>query len=354
MEIDHKSVWKKLPKLKTTKSVGPDGIHPRVLKETTETIAPILAAIYNKSLNKSHIPAAWKEGLITPLHKKGNKTQPGNYRPISLTSVAGKIMESLIRDQPLSHMMENQLVCDAQHGFVPGRSCMTQLLVTLEKWMDLLDNEDAFDVIYLDIKKALDTVPHCRWMSKLEAYGISGPIKSWIKDFLTGRKQRVSVNHKYSPWSPVTIVAYPNEAFIFVLFINDLPESVSSTVMIFADDTKLFNTVSRYHKQLQEDLDKLLDWSETWQLHFNQGKCKALHFGRNNPKKTYNIGNTTLEVVLEEKDLGVIVDNQLTFHKHIATAVKKANHMLGLIKSTFTCHDVDILPCLYTSLVHPH
>ena len=108
MEIDHKSVWKKLLKLKTTKSAGPDGIHPRVLKETAETIAPTLAAIYNKSLSESHIPAAWKEGLITPIHKKGNKTQPSNYRPISLMSVAGKIMESLIRDQLVSHMMERK------------------------------------------------------------------------------------------------------------------------------------------------------------------------------------------------------------------------------------------------------
>ena len=126
--------------------------------------------------------------------------------------------------------------------------------------------------------------------------------------------------------------------------------------MIFADDTKLFNMVSdiQGYKQLREDLDKLLDWSETWQLHFNQGKYKDLHFGRNNSKKTYYICNTTLEVVREEKDLGVIIDDQLTFHKHIATAVKKANRMLGLIKSTFACHDVDILPRLYTSLVRPH
>ena len=105
---------------------------------------------------------------------------------------------------------------------------------------------------------------------------------------------------------------------------------------ISQDDTKLFNMVLdiQGYKQLREDLDKLLDWSETWQLHFNHGKCKALHFGRNNPKKKYSIGNTTLEVVREEKDLGVIVDDQLTFHEHIATAVKKANRMLGLIKST--------------------
>ena len=152
MSFNKVDVEKKLQKLKPTKSAGPDGIHPRVLLEAATSISPALSALYSKSLQEGHMPTAWKEGLITPIHKKGDKSQPGNYRPISLTSVAGKVMESLIRDKLVNHMMDNNLFCDAQHSFVPGRSCMTQLLVTQETWSELIDKGEVFDAIYLDFK----------------------------------------------------------------------------------------------------------------------------------------------------------------------------------------------------------
>ena len=112
-------------------------------------------------------------------------------------------METMLREQIVSHMMENSLFCDEQHGFVPGRSCMTQLLITIELWTELLDTGTALDVIYLDFKKAFDSVPHKRLLSKLDAYGIGGPIKEWIKSFLMNRKQRVTVNGIMSSWSEV-------------------------------------------------------------------------------------------------------------------------------------------------------
>ena len=111
---------------------------------------------------------------------------PGDYRPVSLTSVIGKIMESVIRDSLVKHMMENNLFCDQQHGFVLGRSCMTQLLVTLEPWTKLQDSGAPIDVIYLDFKKAFDTIPYQRLLRKLKAYGITGKVQEWIRDFLSG------------------------------------------------------------------------------------------------------------------------------------------------------------------------
>ena len=157
-------------------SAGPDGFHPRILKELSKSIMIPLCKISNKSIMEGRLPNEWKEAHITPIHKKGPKTSPGNYRPVSLTSVVGKLMESIVRDKLVSHMMENQLFCDAQHGFVPGRSCMTQLLVTLELWSEMMDVGDPIDVIYLDFRKAFDTVPHKRLIRKLEAYGIKGDI----------------------------------------------------------------------------------------------------------------------------------------------------------------------------------
>ena len=200
--IDEEIVKKKLLKLNSTKSAGPDGF-PRVLAETAGLIAKPLSIIFRKSLDEGNLPMDWKVATVIPIHKKRNKKQPGNYRPVCLTSVVGKLMESIVRDNIVDHMMENTLFVDAQHGFVPGRSCMTQLLVVLKTWTEMLDKGDPVDAIYLDFRKAFDSVPHQRLLGKLKAYGINGKITKWIRNFLVGRKQRVKVNGVLSAWAAV-------------------------------------------------------------------------------------------------------------------------------------------------------
>ena len=125
IEVTSEGVLKKLQKLNASKSAGSDELHPRVLKETAEVICVPLSIIFKKSLEEGKLPSVWKQGNITPLHKKGDKKRSENYRPISLTPVVGKVLESIIRDVLVDHMMQNKLFCDEQHGFVPGRSCMT-------------------------------------------------------------------------------------------------------------------------------------------------------------------------------------------------------------------------------------
>ena len=296
---------------------------------------------------------------LVPIHKKGNKKQPGNYRPVSLTSVVGKLMESIVRDNIVEHMMENALFVDAQHGFVPGRSCMTQLLVVLEIWTEMLDDGDPVDAIYLDFRKAFDSVPHQRLLGKLKAYGINGKITKWIRNFLVGRKQRVKVNGVLSAWAAV-ISGIPQGSvlgpILFVLFINDLPDIINSTVHIFADDTKVYRRFSSENDRakLQDDINSLVKWSDTWQLKLNADKCKVLQLGHNNNQYTYDMAGVELQITPCEKDLGVYIDNKLKFHDHVAHAVNKGNRMLGLIKNTFSCLDKETIPKLYKALVRPH
>ena len=359
IHITPEMVLKKLKALKNTKSAGPDKIHPRILKETAEVICVPLSMIFNKSIQEGHVPQGWKDAHVTALHKKGNKSNPGNYRPISLTAVCGKIMESLIRDNIVTYMLENGLFADQQHGFVPNRSCITQLLCVMEDWTKWLDSGNCIDSIFLDFQKAFDSVPHERLLAKLEAYGIIGETASWIRSFLKNRRQKVVVENGKSDWVNV-ISGIPQGSVLgptlFVIFINDLPDVVTSTIQIFADDTKIYRTVNDIGDTtyLQEDLHKLQLWSTKWQLNFNAKKCKVMHLGHRNANVEYAMNGTTLDIVTEEKDLGVIIDKELKFHKHVSASVSKANQILGIVKRTFETLDIELLPLVYKCQVRPH
>lgn len=368
--ITASNVCKKLKNLKGDKSAGPDGLHPRVLKETAEEISIPLAIIFNKSMEIGKLPKQWKDGTVIPLFKKGSKKKPGNYRPISLTSVVGKVMESIIRDNIIEHMMKHNLFTDDQHGFVPGRSCVTQLLEVLNRWTEWLDAGRSVDAVYLDFSKAFDSVPHERLLMKAQAYGITGKILTWLRDFLSNRRQKVQVNDKTSDWAPVTSGIPQGSVLgptLFVIFINDLPLAAPDHIKIFADDTKLYHQVDTETDRqiMQSDLDNLNKWSHTWQLNFNADKCKVMHLGSKNKKYQYTMKSkqhdhlgqniiTDLAATSVEKDLGVHVDTSLKFHKHTAISVTKANRILGVIKRSFTNHDATTVTRLYTTLVRPH
>ena len=347
-----------LGRLKPNKSPGGDGLHPRVLVELKNEMATSLRMIFTRSLHEGQLPPSWKEANVTPIYKKGKRHIPGNYRPVSLTSMAGKCMEWLIRDAIMTHMTENDLLSPKQHGFIQGRSCVTQLLAVLHSRTLALDEGGNIDTIYLDFAKAFDTVPHQRLLTKLSGYGIEGRILTWIEAFLTDRRQRVVINDSRSSWADVTSGIPQGSVLgpmLFICYINDMPSSVQSSIYLFADDAKLYRNIASDDDPLalQHDLQQLNKWSEEWQLHFNSSKCKVMHLGRQNPNRDYTMGSTTLATTTSEKDLGVYVDTELTFEKHIENVVNQANSMLGLIRRSYTYLDSQSLLKVYTSLVRP-
>jgi hypothetical protein len=252
---------------------------------------------------------------------------------------------------------------DCQHGFLNGRSTITQLLDCVGQWTKLLDEGSAVDVIFLDYAKAFDSVPHQRLLQKLEGYGVRGDVLGWIRDFLKDRRQRVVINGEESGWRAV-LSGIPQGSVLgpvlFICFVNDMPDVVHGLIRMFADDTEIFSNVDTAEacQRLQSDLDALQQWSDEWQLRFNATKCKSMHLGRNNSKHPYYMKDATTTIELEEtvceKDLGVHMDPSLKFAEHCHKVVSKANQILGLIRRSFDFIDKQSLTYLYKGLVRPH
>ena len=352
-------VINKIRKLNKSKSPGPDGFLPRVVKEVEEEVAPHIYKILKCSVELSKAAEDWKLGNIAPIFKKGSKDSPGNYRPISLTSIICKILESIISDRIIDHLESNNLMMNSQHGFRHNRSCLTNLLDFFHTMFSIYDKTRAIDILYLDFQKAFDKVPHHRLMAKIRALGIVGKVADWIEDWLRNRKQRVVINGVSSEWTNVTSGVPQGSVLgplLFIIYINDIDVGLVSKIAKFADDTKLgIDATDRDAVQeLQSDLDKLGEWSEKWQMPFNVGKCKVMHVGYKNQKTQYSLLGEKIESTDQEKDLGVLISNDLKFSKQCIEAEKKAQKLLGYIKRQFKNKNKEIVLTLYNSLIRPH
>lgn len=249
-----------------------------------------------------------------------------------------------------------------QYGFISGRSTTTQLLTYLDKCITKIVDGGVVDSIYLDFSKAFDTVPHRRLLGKLEAYGIEGDLLNWIKSFLCDRTQEVVVNGCKSEASPV-LSGIPQGTVLgpvlFVVYINDLLDNISSDGLMFADDTKIFRRITTYEDaiELQSDINKLEEWSNTWQLNFNPDKCHVLTMGKfHNIRHAhrYAVYGDEIEHVFEENDLGIVIDSELKFEEHIAKKVRIANGIVGQIRRSFSYLDCDTFRRIFIAFVRPH
>ena len=328
------------------------------MKELTDELAPILKILFDSSMEEGVIPSQWKNAHVTALSKKGSKRSPNNYRPVSLTSICCKLFEKIIRNAIIASIDKQGLFSNDQHGFREGRSCCTQLLMIMEIWTGWWDLGLPWDVIYTDFFKAFDSVPNKILLTKIHAFGIRGKVLKWIGCFLNQRKQRVVIGSEFSDWKPVTSGIPQGSVLgpvLFTIFINDMPDVVRSFKKLFADDTKIFKAIESMNdiSIIQEDVNRLFEWSLKWQLPFNIGKCKVIHYGKDNPENEYSMNALPLSTDTSEKDLGVTFDTSLKFRQHIGNMIAKANSRVGLVKRAFSKLNPNSLKSLYKSLIRP-
>ena len=360
ISIAAEGIDKLLVGLNPHKAAGPDKFKPIVLQTLHKELAPILQLIFQRSLDTGKLPDIWKEANVSPIFKKGEKSDPSNYRPISLTCVLCKVLEHIVASSVAKNFTELDILYDLQHGFREKRSCETQLIMLVDKLAKNMQMGKQTDLILLDFSKAFDKVAHEKLILKLHQYGIRGDTLNWIKDFLNNRKQTVVINGINSDEVPVSSGVPQGSVLgpiLFLAYINDLPEQVKSRVRLFKDDTAMYIAISSTTegRVLQTDLACLEQGEKMWDMQFNPSKCQVLHITRKvKPLNTkYILHNVELESASAAKYLGVTIADDLSWSPHIDNTTKKANQTLDFLKRNIRVHNKDLKSVAYKTLVRP-
>ena len=357
IEISTTEVYDILSTLDVTKAAGIDGINPRILRYCASSLLIPICHLFTSSIITGYIPSQWCIHCIIPIYKSGDKSSVKNYRPISLLCILSKVLERIIYNRMMSFLSNHFTI--HQFGFLPGRSALQQLILFTEKLFNGKCNNTAVDVIYMDFKKAFDSVSHNALLCKLQSLGITGALHNWLTTYLTTRTQCVRIGSKCSNYCSV-LSGVPQGSILgpllFGIFINDLPLSVAHSIpFIYADDTKCLKDIhsSIDIDNLQSDLSNVSSWSSNWKLFFNEAKFIHVRFFAPNldTPPIYTINNKTIEHKTQHKDLGVLYCNDLSWTEHYNCIISKAYKTLGLLRRTFKSNNIQTKKLLYISLV---
>ncbi|CAI2738740.1 unnamed protein product [Dicrocoelium dendriticum] len=351
-------VLRKLLSLREHSSPGADNIRPKALKAVANKLAEPLSQFFQRCFDEQRVPTMWKCGIITPIFKGGSRSDPANYRPVTLLPVLAKVMEAVVAEALMDYLEKCNILVVEQHGFRQHRSCTTNLLIARGSWTEVADDGVGVDVIYLDFSKAFDRLDHRILLQRLQSYGIGDPVLGWIGNFLYQRKLQVRVRGSLS--NPIEVeCGVPQGSVLgprlFLVFINDLARVISSNFLLFADDVKIWRAISNKADQdlLQHDLDCIYEWSKSNKLQLNMAKCKVMHL-RHQLVSAYKIGDHTLAKVSHERDLGVLVQEDLGCSKQAEKATRTGNQHFGLLRRAFGRFEPSIFPQMLNAYVRPH
>ena len=348
--------------LKAKTSTGPDTISSQMLRNTASSIAPSLTKLFNLSLSSGTLPAEWKASNITPVYKAGDKNLVSNYRPISLLSIPFKVLERIVHNRLLHHLLSNSILSPRQFGFRPCSSTQEALLMAIHDWQRCLDLGLSSAALFLDMSKAFDKVPHHSLLLSLAKIGVSGSLLQWLENYLTNRTQRVVLSGSSSTSLPVQS-GVPQGSILgpllFIIYINSLAEvhlSPGSSLILYADDILLYRPIVNKHDHvlLQQDVDLIASWINSSGLS-NPKKSTLLILSRKQvkPQLHLSINSTPIRITQSVKYLGVTITSDLKWSLHILHSCNSAKRKLGLLYRNFYQADQRTLTHLYKALVLP-
>jgi Reverse transcriptase (RNA-dependent DNA polymerase)/Endonuclease-reverse transcriptase len=351
-----------LSHMRSSTATGPDQLPGRILKQCAESITPSLCSIFNMSMSTGAVPEDWRKANVVPVFKKGDRADVGNYRPISLTSIASKLMEKLVSRRILCHLQANDLINENQHGFLPGRSCVTMLTRANDDWLHALEDKDVkqVDCIALDWQKAFDQVSHERLLLKLHGYKIRGDVYKWVQSFLSNRTQCVIYNGSSSPSINVTS-GVPQGSVIgpllFNIFMLDLPQCVSSTLLQYADDSTIFAPIKTKSDSfiLQNDLFNISNWSIINKMSLNTLKSQFFTITRS-PLPFNNVYSLQGNIIPKFNSiilLGVTITSDLKWNLQTELVRNRASKLLGFVTRNLKGTKPRNIRTAYLSLIRP-
>ncbi|KAL8621234.1 hypothetical protein ACOMHN_018535 [Nucella lapillus] len=292
--------------------------------------------------------------------KKGEHYDPANYRPVSLTCIVCKVLEHIIVHATMSHLEHNKILCPQQHGFRKQRSCETQLIELADELISNMASGQRTDILVLDFAKAFDKVNHSLLSHKLHRYGVRGKINKWIANFLAKRRQAVVVEGAQSDLIDVKSGVPQGSVLgpcLFLVFINDLPDKLTSKTRMFANDTAIYRTIAsqKDHDDLQGDIERLQVWEQQWEMAFNPGKCSTIKVTRckSTISDKYQMHGHTLATVQSALYLGVTLRTDLEWAEHIDSITKKASRALGFLRQNLKVAYNKLIEKAYLTFVRP-
>ena len=360
-------VDKEIRKMSATKATGLDDLSCRILKLARPAIIESLTYILNLSLSTGVFPSAWKEAKVIPLHKGGDLDDTNNYRPISILPVVSKIIERAVHNHVYSYVSQHEILNEHQSGFRPGHSTESALVDMVDDWLSNINSGKMTGMALIDLRKAFDTVNHDILINKLHDIGASNNTLNWFKSYLSGRMQRVSFNGIVSDTLPIN-TGVPQGSILgpllFIIFINDMPKVIKhGKISMYADDTTLYvneSDVNIMSKKLTEDLEAITEWLHKNKLFLNTNKTKVMLLGssprlRKVDENSFSVivNGCKLERVNKAKCLGVVIDDELLWHKQVNCVIQKLFCKISLLRRLSTFLDSNILNILYKSLIQP-
>ena len=347
--------------LNTSKSVGPDLVHNKVIKASSPVISNPLTSLFNKSLTEGHFPSCWKVAHVTPIHKKDSRSNCSNYRPISLLSCVGKILEKCIQKRMLVYLEANSIISPCQSGFIPGDSTIYQLLSMYDDFCKSLDERISTQSIFFDISKAFDRVWHRGLLHKLHAVGIRGSLHAWFTNYLHNRSQAVVIKGEISEYLEITAGVPQGSVLgptLFLIYINDLTLNINSRIKLFADDTSTYLSLNddlARTQTLNSDLIKIKTWADTWKVTFNAQKTDKLDICNQNVILTNSLyfDNTLLNTSEHHKHLGITLQSNCKWNQHVANLIVKCRTQINCLCSFKHRLNRKTLETMYKSYILP-